>query len=100
MSNAETPAENVGGTAATSAAQTLADLPEKTRVHVVAKRLGTTSREVLTALADLGETARSPQSGVSRDVAFRVAEALGVGVDTAGEGEVARPDEAAEPDGA
>lgn len=78
MSNAETPAENAGGTAATSTARALAELPEKTRVHLLAKLLGTSSREVLATLARLGHTARSPQSGVARDVALRVAEELGV----------------------
>ena len=77
MSNAETPAENTGGTAATPIARALAELPDKTRVHLLAKLLGTSSREVLAALAQLGHTARSPQSGVSKDVALRVAEELG-----------------------
>ncbi|OQO89497.1 ribonuclease E/G [Saccharomonospora piscinae] len=77
MSNAETPAENAGGTTATPAARALADLPDKTRVHQLAKVLGTSSREVLATLAQLGHTARSPQSGVAREVALRVAETLG-----------------------
>ncbi|EHY90946.1 Rne/Rng family ribonuclease [Saccharomonospora azurea] len=80
MTNAETPAENAGGTAATSPAQALAELPDKTRVHVLAKVLGTSSRQVLATLADLGHSARSPQSGVAKDIALQVAEALGVTV--------------------
>ncbi|MEU3275505.1 translation initiation factor IF-2 N-terminal domain-containing protein [Saccharomonospora sp. NPDC006951] len=81
MSNAETPAENEGGTTATpktGTAGALADLPNRVRVHVLAKLLGTSSREVLTKLGELGETARSAQSSVTRDVAIRVGEALGV----------------------
>ena len=92
MSNAETPAENTGGTAATSTARALAELPDKTRVHLLAKLLGTSSREVLAALANLGHTARSPQSGVAKDVALRVAEEFGVVVAT--EAEEATEDEA------
>ncbi|ASR35069.1 ribonuclease E [Prauserella marina] len=81
MSNAETPAENEGGTTATpkaDAAGALADLPNRVRVHVLAKLLGTSSREVLAKLGELGETARSAQSSVTRDVAVRVGEALGI----------------------
>ncbi|CAM2828568.1 translation initiation factor IF-2 N-terminal domain-containing protein [Saccharomonospora xinjiangensis] len=95
MSNAETPAENAGGTAATPTARALAELPDKTRVHVLAKLLGTSSREVLATLAQLGHTARSPQSGVAKDVAVRVAEALGAtpqpGATTETEGHTEEP---------
>ncbi|MFD2396427.1 Rne/Rng family ribonuclease [Prauserella oleivorans] len=77
MSNAETPAENTGGTTATSTAGALADLPNRVRVHALAKLLGSSSREVLATLADLGETARSAQSSVPKDVALKVARAVG-----------------------
>jgi ribonuclease E len=50
-------------------------------VHALAKLLGTSSRQVLSILADLGEAARSPQSGVRKDVALKVAESLGVAPD-------------------
>jgi ribonuclease E len=79
MSNAETPAENTGGNTATSTTGKLADLPARVRVHALAKLLGSNSREVLVKLTELGESARSAQSSVSRDVALRVAEALGSG---------------------
>ncbi|WP_460443865.1 translation initiation factor IF-2 N-terminal domain-containing protein, partial [Amycolatopsis cihanbeyliensis] len=79
MSNAETPAENTGGTAATPAAGPLAELPARIRVHALAKLLGSSSREVLGQLTELGESVRSAQSSVPREVALRVGEALGVG---------------------
>ncbi|WP_216216162.1 translation initiation factor IF-2 N-terminal domain-containing protein [Amycolatopsis aidingensis] len=79
MSNAETPAENTGGTTATPAAGPLADLPARIRVHALAKLLGSSSREVLGKLTELGESVRSAQSSVSREVALRLGEALGVG---------------------
>src|SRR5690606_40519644 len=77
MSNAETPAENTGGTAATPIARALQELPNRVRVHALAKLLGSSSREVLGMLSELGETARSPQSSVTRDVAVKVAETAG-----------------------
>ncbi|MEU6646056.1 Rne/Rng family ribonuclease [Saccharomonospora sp. NPDC046836] len=77
MTNAETPAENTGGTTATSTAAALAALPNRVRVHALAKLLGSSSREVLAKLAELGETARSAQSSVPKDVALKVAEAVG-----------------------
>jgi ribonuclease E len=76
MSNAETPAENTGGNTATSTTGKLADLPPRVRVHALAKLLGSNSREILVKLTELGESARSAQSSVSRDVALRVADAL------------------------
>jgi ribonuclease E len=76
MSNAETPAENTGGNTAASTTGKLADLPARVRVHALAKLLGSSSREVLVKLTELGESARSAQSSVSRDVALRVADAL------------------------
>ncbi|PXY27518.1 Rne/Rng family ribonuclease [Prauserella muralis] len=78
MSNAETPAENTGGTTATSTAGALADLPARIRVHALAKLVGSSSREVMAKLAELGEPARSVQSSVPKDTALRVAGALGV----------------------
>ena len=46
------------------------------RVHALARLLGASSRDVLTALEDLGESVRSPQSTVGRNIALRVAQAL------------------------
>jgi ribonuclease E len=78
MTNAEIPAENTGGNTATSTTGKLAELPARVRVHALAKLLGSNSRELLGKLTELGESARSAQSSVSRDVALRVAEALGL----------------------
>ncbi|SFP98091.1 ribonuclease E [Amycolatopsis arida] len=78
MSNAETPAENQGGTTATPDNGPLAALPDRIRVHALAKLLGSSSRELLTTLSELGVAARSAQSSMSREDALRVAESLGV----------------------
>src|SRR5690242_12631516 len=74
MSEMTTPAGSAGGNPITSA--DLADLPDKIRVHALAKLLDKSSREVLDALTDLGEDGRSAQSSISRDVALKVAETL------------------------
>ncbi|MCP2260135.1 ribonuclease E [Streptoalloteichus tenebrarius] len=52
------------------------ELPPKLRVHALAKLLGMSSREVMSALSELGAEVRSAQSSITRDVALRVAEAL------------------------
>ncbi|MEU0504073.1 translation initiation factor IF-2 N-terminal domain-containing protein [Nocardia sp. NPDC005998] len=51
-------------------------LPERIRVHALAKRLGVTSKRILAKLAELGADARSAQSNVDRAVAESVREAL------------------------
>jgi ribonuclease E len=76
MSNTDKPAGAAGGDNVTSAHPELADLPAKLRVHALAKLLGASSKDVVAALADLGETVRGIQSSVSRDVALKVAETL------------------------
>ncbi|WP_410671838.1 translation initiation factor IF-2 N-terminal domain-containing protein [Amycolatopsis sp. cmx-4-68] len=76
MSNAETPAEHTGGNPATPTTGPLADLPARIRVHALAKLLQSHSRDILAKLAELGETVRSAQSSVTRDVALKVAEAF------------------------
>ncbi|MFD5830508.1 translation initiation factor IF-2 N-terminal domain-containing protein, partial [Lentzea sp. NPDC060358] len=76
MSNTEKPAGGTGGQGVVAARPELADLPDKLRVHALAKLLDVSSKDVMTALADLGEVARSAQSSVSRDVALKVAETL------------------------
>ncbi|RSM77482.1 ribonuclease E/G [Amycolatopsis sp. WAC 01375] len=78
MSNADTPAVTGGNTATPIAAQ-LGELPPRIRVHALAKLLGSNSRELMAKLGELGETVRSAQSSVTRDVAFKLAEALAVG---------------------
>jgi ribonuclease E len=76
MSNTDNPAGGPGGNNVTSTHPQLADLPAKLRVHALAKLLGASSKDVVAVLADLGETVRSAQSSVSRDVALKVAETL------------------------
>jgi ribonuclease E len=76
MSNNDKPAGATGGQGVVGARPELADLPDKLRVHALAKLLDVSSKDVMTALADLGEVARSAQSSVSRDVALKVAETL------------------------
>jgi len=77
MSNIDSPAGSTGGPV-TVPART--DLPEKMRVHALAKMLVRTSREVLAALADLGVEARSAQSSIDRRAAEQVIVALAVDV--------------------
>ncbi|WP_410642356.1 translation initiation factor IF-2 N-terminal domain-containing protein [Amycolatopsis sp. lyj-346] len=79
MSNAETPAEHTGGNPATPTGGPLADLPPRIRVHALAKLLESHSRDVLAKLVELGESVRSAQSSVTRDVALKVAEAFAPG---------------------
>lgn len=51
-------------------------LPERIRVHALAKRLGVTSKRILAKLSELGAEVRSPQSSVDRAVAESVRESL------------------------
>jgi ribonuclease E len=53
------------------------DLPERLRVHSLARALGTTSKRVLDALAELDGRVRSAHSTVDRVDAVRVRELLG-----------------------
>jgi len=73
MSNRETPAGTTGGK---PTVPTMDELPEKMRVHTLAKLLVRTSREVLAALADLGVEARGAQSSIDRKTAEQVVTAL------------------------
>ncbi|TDV38697.1 Rne/Rng family ribonuclease [Actinophytocola oryzae] len=75
MSDMSTPAGNPGGDPIAAA---LADLPARIRVHALAKLLDKSSREVLAAVAELGVDGRSVQSSIDRELALRVAQALGV----------------------
>ncbi|HVV18188.1 MAG TPA: translation initiation factor IF-2 N-terminal domain-containing protein [Pseudonocardiaceae bacterium] len=72
MSNTSDPAASGGDFGAPA----LTDLPAKVRVHALAKLLDRSSRDVLDALSSLGESARSAQSSLDRDVAIKVAEVL------------------------
>jgi ribonuclease E len=49
-----------------------ADLPDRLRVHQLARALGSTNKEVLEALVAIDGRARSVQSGVDREDALRV----------------------------
>ncbi|MCF8569496.1 translation initiation factor IF-2 N-terminal domain-containing protein [Gordonia sp. HY002] len=53
------------------------DIPLRLRVHALARLLGSTSRDVLGHLGELGVTARTAQSSISRDDAMRVAARFG-----------------------
>ncbi|WP_062992746.1 translation initiation factor IF-2 N-terminal domain-containing protein [Nocardia anaemiae] len=61
----------------TTTSQDAEQLPERIRVHALAKRLGVTSKRILAKLAELGADARSAQSNVDRAVAESVRDALG-----------------------
>ncbi|MFC5996823.1 translation initiation factor IF-2 N-terminal domain-containing protein [Pseudonocardia hispaniensis] len=66
MSNDDAPAGSNGGPSA------LADLPERVRVHALARLIGRTSREVLAILNEQGIEVRSAQSSVGRSVAEQI----------------------------
>ena len=51
--------------------------PLRLRVHALARMLESTSRDVLAHLGELGVTARTAQSSISRDDAYAVAQRLG-----------------------
>ncbi|WP_433506830.1 translation initiation factor IF-2 N-terminal domain-containing protein [Pseudonocardia halophobica] len=70
MSINDAPAGGTGGQFSVS------ELPEKLRVHALARLIGRTSKEVLAALAELGSAARSAQAGVDRKTAEQVVTAL------------------------
>jgi ribonuclease E len=48
------------------------ELPGKLRVHALAKMLGASSKDVIAALEALGESVRSAQSNITREVALQV----------------------------
>nr|WP_103557266.1 translation initiation factor IF-2 N-terminal domain-containing protein [Nocardia seriolae] len=52
-------------------------MPERIRVHALAKLLGTTSKRILAHLTEMGAQARSPQSSLDRAVAETVRDAFG-----------------------
>src|SRR6478609_461053 len=56
--------------------ETHEDLPERLRVHSLARVLGTTSRRVLDALSELDGRTRSAHSSVDRTDAVRVRDVL------------------------
>ncbi|GLW93721.1 translation initiation factor IF-2 N-terminal domain-containing protein [Actinokineospora globicatena] len=80
MSDMSTPAGSAGGATTTpsdqAAADLLAQVPAKVRVHALAKLLEVSSKDVLAALEGLDEAVRGAQSSVSKDTAERVILAL------------------------
>ena len=52
------------------------ELPDRLRVHQLARSLGNTNKEVLDALFELDGQARNVQSGVDREDALRVRDLL------------------------
>ena len=77
MSKNDSPAGSTGGSVVLP---DLDALPEKMRVHALAKLIGVTSREVLAALSGLGHEARSAQSSIERKVVEQIIGALVPGV--------------------
>ena len=73
MSDIDSPAGTAGGPVPVP---TVDDLPEKMRVHALARLLGRTSREVISALAELGVEVRTAQSSIDRKAAEQVVTAL------------------------
>jgi ribonuclease E len=92
MSNEEMPAGDTGGSSGTPVGQELASLPERVRVHALARLIGKSSRQVLDALGRLGETVRSAQSSVPKPLAIQVADELDeTKRDATGQGESSQP---------
>ncbi|MGI5131697.1 translation initiation factor IF-2 N-terminal domain-containing protein [Pseudonocardia sp. CA-107938] len=76
MSKSDAPAGGTGGSATVPAGVDLDELPDRIRVHALAKLIGRTSRELLATLADLGVEAKSAQSSVDRKAAEQAIVAL------------------------
>ncbi|TDD43935.1 translation initiation factor IF-2 N-terminal domain-containing protein [Saccharopolyspora elongata] len=78
MLNMDTPAGSPSGQSPTPTRdeQGTIELPAKLRVHALAKLLGASSREIITTLESIGESVRSAQSNITRDVALQVVQAL------------------------
>ena len=82
MANTTTPAGRIGGwtdasTATTADGADLAfSLPNKLRVHALAKLLSVSSKDIMAALAELGIAVRSAQSSIDRETALRALQVL------------------------
>ncbi len=82
MANTTTPAGGIGGGTDASATTRpegtglTSSLPDKIRVHALARLLSVSSKEVMAALAELGIAVRSAQSSIDRETASRALEAL------------------------
>src|SRR5215211_3085975 len=76
MTSDDRPAAASGGPETESPADRLAaDLPNKIRVHALAKLLGLTSKDVLAGLAEIGSPAKATSS-IDRVTALRVSAVL------------------------
>src|SRR5215212_2250613 len=96
MSKNDSPAGSTGGSVVLP---DLDALPEKMRVHALAKLIGVTSREILAALSGLGHEARSVQSSIERKIVEQIIGALVPGAaDAAADAPVAEPVGVAPPD--
>jgi ribonuclease E len=82
MANTTAPARGIGGRTAAPASSTFdgaelaATLPDKLRVHALAKLLAVSSKDVMAALGELGVAVRSAQSSIDRDTAVRAMQML------------------------
>ncbi|MGH3710894.1 MAG: translation initiation factor IF-2 N-terminal domain-containing protein [Pseudonocardiaceae bacterium] len=82
MANTTTSAGSIGGgtdvsaTAASGGADLASLLPNKLRVHALAKHLSVSSKDVIAALADLGIAVSSAQSSIDRETALRALQML------------------------
>ncbi|MFH5228626.1 translation initiation factor IF-2 N-terminal domain-containing protein [Antrihabitans spumae] len=80
VDSAETPksasgdSQDSGSSIATT--ETAPELPDRIRVHALAKLLGVKSKQVLAALTEVGAEAKSPQSSLNRDIAESVRDLL------------------------
>ncbi len=82
MANMYTPAGGIGGRAGTPVitelgrAELAASLPDRLRVHALAKLLSVSSKDVMAALSELGLAVRSAQSSVDRETALQAVQVL------------------------
>ncbi len=82
MANTTMPAGSVGGRAGTSVTTApagtdlAASLPDRVRVHALAKLLSVSSKEVMAALTELGMAVRSAQSSIDRGTALQAVQVL------------------------
>jgi ribonuclease E len=82
MANTTTPAGSIGGRVSTPTTTTpgetelAASLPDRLRVHALAKLLAVSSKEVMAALIEVGIAIRSPQSSIDRETALRAMQVL------------------------
>jgi ribonuclease E len=63
-------------TTAPAGAELAASLPDRVRVHALAKLLSVSSKEVMAALTELGIAVRSAQSSIDRETALRALQVL------------------------